>query len=48
MAPVDPEPAKIKTSSLDALKAFLRIFRDSSLIMVIRADETLVVECVLP
>ena len=48
MAPVDPDPVKIKTSSLDALKAVFRIFRDSSLIEVIRTEETFVVVCVLP
>ena len=48
MAPVDPDPVKIKTSSLDALKAVLRIFLDSSRIRVIRRDETLVEVCVLP
>jgi hypothetical protein len=44
MAPVDPDPVKIKTSSsLSALKADFKILRDSSLMSVVRREEMLVV-----
>ena len=49
MAPVQPDPAKMRTSSsLEALKAFFRIFLASSLSIPVRSEETLVVVCVFP
>ena len=49
IAPVAPDPAKMRTSSsCDALKAFFRIFLDSSLIRCVLNDDTLVAVCVFP